>query len=52
MEDFPTTGDGAVDEILRKVARLGEVPLAEHAQILREAQNALHGFLNSQAYAT
>jgi len=48
-EEPPTTGDPAADEALRRVARLADVPLAEHSQILREAQEALQTLLNTDA---
>ncbi len=51
IDEPPVTGDEALDEALRQVARLGEVPLAEHPVVLRRAHDALQDFLNSGANA-
>jgi hypothetical protein len=51
-EEPPLTGDGALDEALAKVAALGETPLVEHVDILKEAHQALVGFLNSHSDAS
>ena len=47
MQEPPITGDAALDEALAKVASLDDVPLAEHPEVLKEAQVALQGFLGS-----
>jgi len=36
-----------VDEALNRVAGLADVPLDEHPEILKQAQNALQEFLNT-----
>ena len=47
VDEPPVTGNQTVDEALNKVAGLAEVSLAEHPAILKEAQNALQEFLNT-----
>jgi len=47
VDEPPVTGNEAVDEALNRVAGLAEVPLDEHPAILKEAQNALQEFLNT-----
>ncbi|MCL2470538.1 MAG: hypothetical protein FWF25_02195 [Propionibacteriaceae bacterium] len=45
----PATGVDKVDEALKKVAGLPEVPLDQHPQMLREAQDALDELLRTDA---
>jgi len=47
VDEPPVTGNLAVDEALRKVASLGETPLDEHPTVLKQAQNALQEYLNT-----
>jgi len=47
MDDPPVTGNGIVDEALQKVADLVDVPLEDHPEVLKQAQNALQEFLNT-----
>ena len=43
----PLTGDRHVDEALSKVAELSDLPVAEHVDVLKEAQRSLMELLNS-----
>ncbi|MCL2736707.1 MAG: hypothetical protein FWD75_08800 [Propionibacteriaceae bacterium] len=49
VEEPPTTGDETVDEALRQVARLGDLPLEDHADVLRAAHDALDTLLRRDA---
>ncbi len=50
-DDPPVTGDEAADQALRQVARLGELPVAEHPVHLRQAQEALQRLLDADRHA-
>ncbi|MCL1907670.1 MAG: hypothetical protein FWG08_07180 [Propionibacteriaceae bacterium] len=50
QENPPITGDVAVDEVLAKVAALGEEPLVDHVDVLKEAHNSLLAYLNSSTH--
>ncbi len=51
LDEPPVTSHEGLDEALRQVAGLAELPLAEHPAVLRRAQDALQDFLNSAADA-